>query len=324
VEVDPWGGNTARSVNSSFQPHLYTSYERDSDGGDDAMNRRYFANSVRFTQPDPYDGSYDWTDPQSLNRYSYVTNDPVNFADPTGLDGDLGTNLGAQAGWMLGMFGSVTLFVGWGSYTGVGGDGYASPSSVNPLADSLRKGQRSDPQNTLNNPSRLGSRQKGNCSITVNFSQGKFDNGILPGLPTGPGIYTDVMGESVFGVGFTVAISVFDGKGIGHIGDDSNRMSPNGSWTVNQRAVTTGMLNGQPNSITNDPDVSNGVPHDFHANNVTYWDHPGVNMAENSFHGTLDFTITAANGKEKCDLKFRVAISYERGGTSSVSWRGIR
>jgi hypothetical protein len=36
VEVDPWGGNTARSVNSAFQPHLYSSYERDSDGGDDA------------------------------------------------------------------------------------------------------------------------------------------------------------------------------------------------------------------------------------------------------------------------------------------------
>jgi uncharacterized protein RhaS with RHS repeats len=39
----------------------------------------------RFDQPDPYDGSYDLTDPQSFNRYSYVGNDPVNFIDPTGL-----------------------------------------------------------------------------------------------------------------------------------------------------------------------------------------------------------------------------------------------
>jgi RHS repeat-associated protein len=85
VEVDPWGGNTARSVNSSFQPHLYTSYERDSDGGDDAMMRRYIATSTRFAQPDPYDGSVKPNDPQSFNRYSYVQNDPVNFLDPSGL-----------------------------------------------------------------------------------------------------------------------------------------------------------------------------------------------------------------------------------------------
>jgi hypothetical protein len=81
----------------------------------------------------------------------------------------------------------------------------------------------------LNNPARLGSLQKGNCSITANFAEGPFDNGISPRLPIGPGIYTDVMGNSVYGVGFTVSIGVFDGKGIGHIGDDSNRMSPNGS-----------------------------------------------------------------------------------------------
>ena len=51
------------------------------------MHRRYNRWWGRFDQPDPYDGSYDLADPQSFNRYGYVSNDPVNFTDPTGLDG---------------------------------------------------------------------------------------------------------------------------------------------------------------------------------------------------------------------------------------------
>ena len=52
------------------------------------MMRRYQSNSTRFAQPDPYDGSYNLSDPQSFNRYAYVQNDPVNFVDPSGLDGE--------------------------------------------------------------------------------------------------------------------------------------------------------------------------------------------------------------------------------------------
>ncbi len=86
IDLDPWGGETARSSNAAFQPHKYTTYERDANGGDEAMMRRYQSNWTRFSQPDPYDGSYDGTDPQSFNRYSYVQNDPVNFVDPSGLN----------------------------------------------------------------------------------------------------------------------------------------------------------------------------------------------------------------------------------------------
>jgi hypothetical protein len=38
------------------------------------------------SRPDPYNGSYDLSDPQSFNRYAYSENDPVNFIDPTGMD----------------------------------------------------------------------------------------------------------------------------------------------------------------------------------------------------------------------------------------------
>ncbi len=85
VDLDPWGGETWRSSNQTFQPHRYTTYERDGNGGDEAMMRRYQNYWNRFSQPDPYDGSYNLTNPQSFNRYSYTQNDPVNFVDPTGL-----------------------------------------------------------------------------------------------------------------------------------------------------------------------------------------------------------------------------------------------
>src|SRR5882724_6291669 len=85
IELDPWGADTNRSNNAAFQPKKFTSYERDGNGADEAMFRRYNRQHSRFDQPDPYDGSYDLTNPQSFNRYSYVQNDPVNFTDPSGL-----------------------------------------------------------------------------------------------------------------------------------------------------------------------------------------------------------------------------------------------
>jgi RHS repeat-associated protein len=86
IELDPWGADTNRSGSSAFQPKKLTSYERDSNGGDEAMFRRCNRKHSRFDQPDPYEGSYSLTDPQSFNRYSYTQSDPVNFTDPSGLD----------------------------------------------------------------------------------------------------------------------------------------------------------------------------------------------------------------------------------------------
>ena len=71
IELDPWGADTNRSSNGAFQPKKFTSYERDATGSDEAMFRRYNRWQSRFDQPDPYDGSYDMTNPQSFNRYAY-------------------------------------------------------------------------------------------------------------------------------------------------------------------------------------------------------------------------------------------------------------
>ena len=86
IELDPWGADTNRSISAAFQPRKFTSYERDGNGSDEAMFRRYNRWHSRFDQPDPYDGSYRFTDPQSFNRYAYVQNDPVNSVDPSGLN----------------------------------------------------------------------------------------------------------------------------------------------------------------------------------------------------------------------------------------------
>ncbi len=87
IELDPWGGETAANwnLNPGLQTHKFTTYERDQNQSDEAQMRRYNRWWTRFDQPDPFDGSYNLTNPQSLNRYSYTGNDPVNFTDPSGL-----------------------------------------------------------------------------------------------------------------------------------------------------------------------------------------------------------------------------------------------
>ncbi len=121
IDLDPWGGETSRSSNQAFQPHRYTSYERDGNGSDEAMMRRYAGKWHRFVQPDPSAGSYDLTNPQSFNRYAYVQNDPVNFIDPSGLDpeGALGGQLGDIATMGPGTS-YVDVFIGAGNGTGGG------------------------------------------------------------------------------------------------------------------------------------------------------------------------------------------------------------
>ncbi len=62
----------------------FTSYERDAESNNDYATFRSYVNRLgRFSSPDPLGGSL--ADPQSLNRYAYVRNDPVNLIDPLGL-----------------------------------------------------------------------------------------------------------------------------------------------------------------------------------------------------------------------------------------------
>jgi RHS repeat-associated protein len=65
--------------------HKFTSDERDSETGlDHTWFRQYSPLLGRWITPDPFAGYLD--NPQSLNRYSYVLNNPLSFTDPFGLD----------------------------------------------------------------------------------------------------------------------------------------------------------------------------------------------------------------------------------------------
>jgi RHS repeat-associated protein len=65
----------------------FTSYDRSSVTGlDYAQNRTYDSHQGRFTQVDPLGmGAATLDNPQTLNMYTYVGNDPVNRVDPSGL-----------------------------------------------------------------------------------------------------------------------------------------------------------------------------------------------------------------------------------------------
>jgi RHS repeat-associated protein len=81
----PFGTLIPGSSEDPINP-IFTSYDRSSATGLDYAINRHYHSLERFTQVDPTGmapGSL--SRPQSLNLYSYVTNDPINATDSTGL-----------------------------------------------------------------------------------------------------------------------------------------------------------------------------------------------------------------------------------------------
>jgi len=95
----------------------FTGKERDSESGLDNFEARYLGSSLgRFMSPDPMGGKTQ--DPQSLNRYAYVRNNPLKFTDPSGMNfglpcsgGNTDTcNNGLQGSWQHDKDGNKTTF----------------------------------------------------------------------------------------------------------------------------------------------------------------------------------------------------------------------
>ena len=84
----PFGQEAINYANTCSQNYKFTGKERDSETGKDNFGARYYGSSMgRFMTPDPSGIDLaDWRDPQQLNLYSYVRNNPVMLTDPYGLD----------------------------------------------------------------------------------------------------------------------------------------------------------------------------------------------------------------------------------------------
>ena len=88
----------------------FTGQERDVETTLDYFNARYFSPAQgRFTSPDPGNAGADPTDPQSWNGYAYVSNNPMNLTDPSGMGifGDIGSIIGS-------FFPGLGTLIGWG------------------------------------------------------------------------------------------------------------------------------------------------------------------------------------------------------------------
>ena len=71
---------------SDANHYKFTGKERDSESGLDNFGARYFTAALgRFMTPDDPFMDQDPADPQSLNLYTYVRNNPLSSVDPTGL-----------------------------------------------------------------------------------------------------------------------------------------------------------------------------------------------------------------------------------------------
>src|SRR6185437_15706513 len=85
----PWGGELQIIANDSNH-YKFTGKERDSESGLDYFGARYYSSGLgRFISADwsatPIPVPYaDFSDPQSLNQYSYVRNIPTVNVDPDG------------------------------------------------------------------------------------------------------------------------------------------------------------------------------------------------------------------------------------------------
>ena len=81
----PYGDAYTQSATDNDWYHFAGQDSDIEDNTQHAQYRQYSSISGHWMSPDPYLGSYDMNNPQSMNRYTYALNNPLSFVDPSGL-----------------------------------------------------------------------------------------------------------------------------------------------------------------------------------------------------------------------------------------------
>jgi len=77
----------AQTIFAGADPSLYAGLDYDPETDTDHAQFRQYSNTQgHWMSPDQYLGSYDFSNPQSMNRYAYVLNTPLGYIDPLGLE----------------------------------------------------------------------------------------------------------------------------------------------------------------------------------------------------------------------------------------------
>jgi RHS repeat-associated protein len=131
----PWGGEL-QFVNNDSNDYKFTGKERDSESGLDYFGARYYSNGLgRWVSadwsPKPVPVPFaDPHDPQTLNQYAYVRNNPLSKNDP---DGHCGTPSGlgpGQVGICVASYISSNTVGGIGRGDGRGPNGQGGTSRI--------------------------------------------------------------------------------------------------------------------------------------------------------------------------------------------------
>jgi RHS repeat-associated protein len=100
----PYGNGESCTPTPTEQ--LFTQKERDTESGNDFFGARYYSSVVgRWMSPDPSGLAYaNKSDPQSLNHYVYVRNNPLIFIDPNGMYCDYSDHNDPDSGFLKSQF----------------------------------------------------------------------------------------------------------------------------------------------------------------------------------------------------------------------------
>jgi RHS repeat-associated protein len=116
----PFQGERPPYVSTCAPAYRMAGMKFDQESGDYyTLNRSYPPNLGRWMSPDPLAG--DITDPQSLNRYAYVLNNPTTLTDPTGLSAPWPLSAPGCSSW-LPCYGSGGIPGGGGSGSAIFGN----------------------------------------------------------------------------------------------------------------------------------------------------------------------------------------------------------